>query len=269
MVEERRLSVLQPLEQLACRVAELALGVVAIPEDVPPRQGVVDAFLEYPDGRRAAFEVTSLARDGGARFQLYKLLSTRGAGGVEFWPTSGRCTWIIEITRPFDLPRLRKTYQKIIKYCEDNQIYNVWSYAELGSKDDELAWVDYQSSISMRGIESEHPMVTVVGAELVPVMDEKEHLSARKLDSAFSAPHLRRRMEKLLRVDVQERHLFVFADAYDLPASVFAAERKLSFPTNWPDGLTHLWLAQPAFGGLQVITRNGSEFLNFTEIAPA
>jgi hypothetical protein len=31
---------------------------------------LVDAFLDYPDGRRGAFEVTQLATDGGASLRL-------------------------------------------------------------------------------------------------------------------------------------------------------------------------------------------------------
>ena len=70
-----RLEGLDEHEQTACLIAERALGATATAYDVLPRQGAVDAFLDYPDGRRGAFEVTQLATDGGASLQLQSLLS--------------------------------------------------------------------------------------------------------------------------------------------------------------------------------------------------
>jgi hypothetical protein len=64
---------LDHLEQTACLIAERTLGAIATPYDVAGRQGAVEAFLDYPDGRRAAFEVTQLATDGGASHQLGEL----------------------------------------------------------------------------------------------------------------------------------------------------------------------------------------------------
>jgi len=74
-------------EQAACLIAERVLGVVAEPWDVGGRQGVVDAMLVYPTGRRAAFEVTALSGDGA--LQTVSLLASimragfDGAVGVE------------------------------------------------------------------------------------------------------------------------------------------------------------------------------------------
>jgi hypothetical protein len=56
----KRLRGLDDLEQTACLIAERALGVTATPYDVAGRQRAVEAFLDYPDGRRCAFEVTQL-----------------------------------------------------------------------------------------------------------------------------------------------------------------------------------------------------------------
>jgi hypothetical protein len=46
-------------ERLACRVAERVTGATARAWDIEGRNGVVDAFLDYADGRTCAFEVTS------------------------------------------------------------------------------------------------------------------------------------------------------------------------------------------------------------------
>jgi hypothetical protein len=71
---------------------------------VPTKQGVVDAFLDYPDGHRGAFEVTQLATDGGNSLQLESLLARDG----HEWPLPGKWWWTINIEHPRDLPSLRK-----------------------------------------------------------------------------------------------------------------------------------------------------------------
>jgi len=54
MAMSQDLEGLDRAEQWACRIAERALGVVATPYDVAPRQGADDAFLEYGDGPAGA-----------------------------------------------------------------------------------------------------------------------------------------------------------------------------------------------------------------------
>jgi hypothetical protein len=68
-------------ERSACVIAERTLGVVAEAWDVDGREGVVDAMLTFPDGRRAAFEVTCVRR--------CRLASNRG----------GRCGWELALAR--------------------------------------------------------------------------------------------------------------------------------------------------------------------------
>jgi hypothetical protein len=91
-----RLEGLDEVEQTACLIAERALRATATAHDVPLRQGVVDAFLDYPDGRRGAFEVTQLATDGGASLQLQSLLRRDGYR----WPSPGKWWWTIHIGDP-------------------------------------------------------------------------------------------------------------------------------------------------------------------------
>ena len=97
-----RLQGLDLEEQTACLIAERALGATATANDVPPKQGAVEAFLDYPDGRRGAFEVTKLATDGGVSLQLESLLARDGHG----WPLPGQWWWTIKVGHPRDLLRL-------------------------------------------------------------------------------------------------------------------------------------------------------------------
>ena len=112
-----RLEGLNEEEQTACLIAERALGATATAYDVDGRQGAVEAFLDYPDGRRGAFEVTQLATDRGASLQLESLLGRDGHG----WPLPGKWWWTIKIDHPRDLPRLRNIYAKIILACESRR----------------------------------------------------------------------------------------------------------------------------------------------------
>jgi hypothetical protein len=84
-----RLRGLDHVEQTACLIAERTLGATATANEVPPKQGVVDALFDYPDGRRGAVEVTQLATDGGASLQLQSLLRRTGFG----WPFPGKWWW--------------------------------------------------------------------------------------------------------------------------------------------------------------------------------
>ena len=109
-----RLQGLDDDEQTACLIAERTLGARATAYDVPPRQGAVDALLDYPDERQGAFEVTHLATDGGASLHLDSLLEQDGYG----LPLPGKWWWTIKIGHPRDRPRLRSIFAKIVLLCE-------------------------------------------------------------------------------------------------------------------------------------------------------
>jgi hypothetical protein len=248
-----RLQGLRGDEQTACRIAERALGAVATPNDVRPHQAAVDAFLEYPDGRRAAFEVTRLATDGGASNQLDHLLSRDRYG----WPLPGKWQWIVEIGDPRDLPRLRRVFDRIVLLCEEAEVTHprLLSSAEV---DADVRWLTHASSVEMRG----RPTVPAVDghrrrrALLIPPMraafeDESFSELEEALAAAFGRTLIQRHVAKLERTAADERHLFIVIGVYDLPFSLFLA---LGFGDNLPSGapalptgLTHLWLA-PVYG---------------------
>ena len=79
------------------------------------RQGAVEAFLDYPDGRRGAFEVTWLATDGGKSLQLQSLLRSDGFG----LPSPGKWWWTIEIsTRPQPLGSQQRRGGQAVEHAE-------------------------------------------------------------------------------------------------------------------------------------------------------
>ena len=247
-----RLQGLSPDEQIACLIAERALGAIATANDVRPRQGAVDAFLDYPDGRRAALEVTQLATDGGASRQLGELLRRDGSG----WPSPGKWWWNVQIGHPRDLPRLRKIFNKIVLLCESVGVKEPGRLRRLpwAEIDDDVRWLVEDSSVQMWG----HPnrlatddhrvpksIVTQPSAAVCP--DEPFNELDDALSAAFEITNIQRHLTKLRRTQADERHLFLVVDMYDLPFTLFDAlvfgDRLPAGAPALPDDLTHLWLA--------------------------
>jgi hypothetical protein len=247
MVE--RLQGLDEVEQTACLIAERALGATATANDVPPRQGAVEAFLDYPDGRRGAFEVTQLATDGGASLQLQSLLSRDGFG----WPLAGKWWWTIEIGHPRDLPRLRNIFDKIVLLCESVGVTDP-RYLALGEVDADVQWLVEESSVQMHS----HPNVpatndhrprraTINQRSTWGGSDETFSLLDEELSAAFEITHIQDHVAKLRRTQADERHLFLVVGVYDWHFSLFdAVSSGARLPAGapaLPEGLTHLWLA--------------------------
>jgi hypothetical protein len=247
MVE--RLQGLDEVEQTACLIAERALGATATANDVPPRQGAVEAFLDYPDGRRGAFEVTQLATDGGASIQLQSLLSRDGFG----WPLAGKWSWTIEIGHPRDLPRLRNVFDKIVLLCESVGVTDP-RYLVLGEVDADVQRLVEESSVQMHG----HPNVpatndhrprraTINQRSTWGGSDETFSLLDEALSAAFEITHIQDHVAKLRRTQADERHLFLVVGVYDWHFSLFDAvssgDRLPAEAPALPEGLTHLCLA--------------------------
>jgi hypothetical protein len=244
-----RLGGLDEVEQTACLIAEGALGATATAYDVPPRQGVVDALLDYSDGRRGAFEVTWLAADGGASLQIDSLLGRDGHG----WPLPGEWWWTIKIGHPSDLLRLPSIYRKIILVCESVGVTRP-QHLPMAEVDADVRWLVLDSSVRMEG----HPNVPAGPRRAMVTQpstwggsDETFSQLDEALSTAFNADKIQRHMAKLARTEADERHLFLIVAVSDLPFSLFGA---LGFENNLPaaapalpDGLTHVWLA-PVYG---------------------
>lgn len=257
------LAALSKAEQLACRVAENVTGAVAIPWDIGGRQNAVDAFLNYADGRRAAFEVTRAGTDQAA-LQLDNLL---GREGFE-WPLPGAWWWDITITDVRDLPRLRQCYRKIILMCEAiNAPRPELVRTPSWNVDEDLHWLLVESSVTFWG----HPDVPsrdtfrtrkalVTSGGDGGVVDEALTGLRQALVEAFQVGNLHRHVEKVSRTAADEHHLFVILHENDLDFSVMSAlmfDRSLPPNPAWlPAGLSHLWLA-PAFSSRVLLSAGG------------
>lgn len=141
---------LDDAERLACRVAERATGARARVWDVPGvkgRTGAVDAFLDYLDGRTAAFEITKIEQKDA--LQLDKLL-----GRDQFeWPLPGHWWWDLCIPDVRDLPRLRRCFEKVILLCEAAGVTRPDHLVSLtrDNPDDDVIWLVKDSSASLQG----------------------------------------------------------------------------------------------------------------------
>jgi hypothetical protein len=142
---------LDDAERLACLVAERVTGARARAWDVKGvkgRSGAVDAFLDYPDGRIAAFEVTRIASDQDA-LQLENLLGRDGFG----WPLSGRWWWDLWISNVRDLPRLRQCFKKVVLLCEAADVTRPehLGLSDCDNLDHDVIWLVEESSASLHG----------------------------------------------------------------------------------------------------------------------
>jgi hypothetical protein len=244
-----RLKGLSRQEKAACLVAERVLGAVATPWDVNGRQGVVDATLTLPDGRRAAFEVTSLAAVGA--LQTDALLGRDNFG----WPSAGRWWWTVQVRSPRDLPRLKASYASISLLCEAAGVTRpeqLWRGH--GSVDPDVAWLVGESSSTMWG----HPDVATVDGDkvrdvmVVPAgrgggVDHALTGLHQALAEAFAVPPMPKHFDKLVRAHAHERHLFVPVHRSALPFAVadglWAGTDLPSEPPPLPAAVSHLWLA--------------------------
>jgi hypothetical protein len=242
---------------LACRVAERVTGTRARAWDVKgvkDRTGAVDAFLDYPDGRIAAFEVTRIASDQKA-LQLENLL---GKAGFQ-WPLPGRWWWELWISDVRDLPRLRRCFEKVVLLCEAAGVTRPehLGLTDADTLDDDVRWLVEESSVSLYG----YPNVPAVDgdrvrkAQVTPagnggMVDDSLSGLNDALADAFATGHLPDHVAKLVRTPADEKHLFAIVHQTDLRFEVASA---LMFGTTvpqgsaWlPAGISHLWLA-PAF----------------------
>lgn len=243
-----RLAGLKPQERAACLIAERVLGAVATAWDVDGRNGAVDAMLTLPDGRHAAFEVTTLA--AGGALQTDSLLDRDDNS----WPLPGKWWWTIRVGAPRDIPRLRDVYSKIILACEAAGVTDPRQLWRCGEPDADLRWLVEESSSH------------IVGSPTVPAVDGPKVRTAMvmptgrggfvagsltglrpALEEAFIQSPFPRHFDKLARADADERHLFVPIHWSALPFHVShnlaLSEDLPTEPPPVPSSISHLWLA--------------------------
>ena len=249
--DPRRLQGLKPDEKVAAVLAERATGARARAHDIDGRQGAYDVDLAFPDGRRAALEVTTHAAPGIRRSGV--LLGRERSA----WPNPGRWAWGIVLATPDDIPRLRAVYGRAITACESLGVASPTDLpAELLAADPEIDWLATRSRSSLVGsppVASANgpPARRVTITPRVPEADVDSHLES--LPDAVSAlllvPHVARRAAKVAAVgDVDERHLLVGIGRGGLPDPLYRALAGpfQALPTRDPEvaeaRLSHVWL---------------------------
>lgn len=241
-------------ERLACRVAERVTGATARAWDVKGRNGAVDAYLDYSDGRMGAFEVTRAATDESA----LKLNSLLGREGFK-WALPGAWWWTVSVADVRDLCRARECFAKVVLLCENAGVCrpNFLFSTDIESLDEDLRWLVEDSSVILCGypdipaVEDGRRRWAMVSPDAPGglVDDSLSGLHA-VLEDALSGGHLLRHVEKLRRATGDERHLFIIVHESDLRFDVTSGlmfGRSVPAGLAWkPDGISHLWLA-PVF----------------------
>ena len=202
-----RLAGLRKEERFAGVAVERATGATAHAFDVGARQGAVDVELTYPDGRRAALEVTSHAGEGVR--QTYAVLERDGYS----WPNPGQWFWSADVGNPADIPRLRQCYAELILLCEAEEV--VWPHdmSWLWHGDREaLRWLVRESSCRLWGnpdIPSRGHGVMVTPSGSGGAVDTELASLNAEIERVLSLPVMARHVEKVGRADAEEHHIFV------------------------------------------------------------
>lgn len=249
--DPRRLDGLLPDETVAALLVEGATGARATAHDVDGRQGAYDVALSYPDGRRAALEVTTNARPG---IRPGGVLLRRSR---TMWPNPGRRGWGIALGAPGDIPRLRAVYARAITTCEALGAADPASLPDgVLDGDSELRWLATESASALVATPGGAPGRAVRPTPVtVTLRPPGGHLDGHleSLPDAVSdlllVPHVSRRVAKVAAATgVGERHLFVGIGEGGLPDAVY---RGLSAPVGTlpradpeieESRLSHLWL---------------------------
>ncbi|WP_460662316.1 hypothetical protein [Kribbella swartbergensis] len=222
----------------------------------------MEAYLTFPDGRQAAFEVTTLADP--SDMQLDSLLARDNYS----WALPGEWWWSFANGDVRDLPRLRACFERVVLTCERYWVMRPTDLPRLVRQGDaDLEWLWREASVTMTG----HPDVPVLDGEQVRhasitprggggSVDEALIGLATELNEPFRTSPVRERFNKLLRHQADERHLFLAVHEQSLPFAVFYG---LAFgselppdPLPVPDGISALWLA-PAYSSRLLLWRSG------------
>ncbi len=231
--------------------------VGASPEayDVNGRQGAVDIVMTYPDGHRAALEITSHAADGVRRRE-----SQQGKDS-NHWKAPGRHSWFATVTDPQIIPELRSRYSGIVLALEEmgvssSEDVDVSSSSvpdERGqaSLPEALQWlVDCDVSFHVVSKEPKvQPVVYLLSEPVAPIVGTGLAGLASAVSAILAAENQKRHIEKLRNCPWPERHLYI--DLYEgglpFPLEVALMDEEIKMPAGRPPrlprGITHLWLA--------------------------
>lgn len=243
-------------EEAACfEVFRRVTGFAVTPHDHSGRQAAVDGMVEYPDGRTAAVEVTSLAADG--RQQLESLL----AADSFKWTCQASWRWLVSIGDPADVPRAKRILHKVVTSCEAQGASRPeqldWRTRDA---DEDLTWAA-DGSVIFHGIPTQAPPRDDAGQAVVYVhpspiggfIDETLETFDRDLCAILNRETVVRRAHKVGGAEADERHLMIVLHATASSMSLFDAfingadALPPSPPSCLSERVTHLWLV-PTYG---------------------
>lgn len=235
----------RPEERFAFNLVGRVLGAKVEPHDIGGRQGAVDALLHYPDGRRAALEVSSIGPQDEAR-----ILGFLEKGGERREISGLGRVWHVILPgtfRPRDLPIV----DTLLVQCERLGFDSLMQ----GIGDDEIRAL-LQQGVNAEAIGLPAPACGWAfvhvrepggweGRGIQPLPDE--------LATQLRTSGMRENIEKLAASGLDERHLFLMVRPSAFTFPVYDA---LSFggplpadPPRLPVGLSEVWLASTLIGG--------------------
>lgn len=237
---------LKESEQWAFAVLSDVLDVdVEVADISPAPAGTIDGWLRYRDGRAGAVEVTELVTTASRR--LDSLLRQRGR---RLDPV-GTWEWSLVIDDAQEIPALVEHYQEVLTTMERLGIERVHDLPfDLIGESAALRWALETRSVEFtpfgrtRG-EGSGSVRLSRGATAVWAADS-DPIGASVRDAVASNALIARKFGKLLRVEADERHLFLVVGQDGLSE---AAYLELAMPERppWtdpgaPERLTHLWV---------------------------
>ena len=248
-------------EQFAFGVVAQITGASVIHADTrgaPP--GTVDAWIDYPDGTRGALEVTTLGEP--EEFQLHSLVRRHKSD----FPNPGKLLWTLRVAHPRELPRLKSLYGRAILLMEMHGVQHIEQLAsrEVGA-DADLEWLQQEAESTLHGYSSipkgRHESVILSSGSLGAIWSSDGDEIASALSGALTGQLVRDHIDKLLRHQAAERHLFLIVGLTGLtPAAVIALMGPELVPSEDPElpsGITHLWLTA-GFGQELLVWQRGS-----------
>jgi len=241
-------------ERFARAIVEQVTGAKVVRTDdrnAPP--GTVDGRLDYPGGRTAALEISTLGLP--SQFELEARIG-RLAGRL---PMPGRWKWVLSVTNPDELPRLKAIYERAILACE---AYRVVQVGELPRSvidgDPDLGWLQDESTCRLFGIrlpEGAQDTSGYVDLGYYPATSgwlTGPDCIVAELNAALAVEPLSKRVAKLLSAAEDERHLFLRVASSGLAEPAFVRLILLSTTDegvdpirgepDLPDPITDLWL---------------------------
>jgi hypothetical protein len=219
-------------EDIAAHLVSNALGADARKFDADGRQSAVDFLLEWPNGRRAALEVTLVTHPGSSAWQ--------GLAARDGWRWPARSGWEF---RPHgdgdgdgdDMPyqRARRAALKAVELC-DRESVDALDRLPPGILfgDPELEWLSKMGELCRTPFK---PGVVLLPAARAEFVEASTSDFTTLVEGWLHLPHMPRHVEKARSaVAVDERHLFLVPVDDVLPARFFTID--FQAPTGSPEG---------------------------------